>query len=70
MSSSESDILSLYADLRQVFLSIPDTDEIILFDDLNARVRKDYQTLNCLGSHGTGNANHQWSSASTVFQQA
>ena len=49
MSYSESDILFLNVDLRQGFLSIPDTDKISLFGDLNAR--KDYQTWNFLGLH-------------------
>ena len=57
MSSFKSDILSFYADIRKVFLSIPDADKIILLSDVNSRVGKDYQTLNCLGSHGIGNAN-------------
>ena len=57
MSSSESDTVSFFADLRQVFLSIPDADKIILLNDLKTRVGKDYQTRNCLGSHGIGNAN-------------
>ena len=51
MSSSESDKLSFYADPRQVFLSIPDSDENHSAYDLNTRVG------NCLGSHGIGNAN-------------
>ena len=40
-----------------MFLSIPDADKIILLGDVNTRVGKDYQTWNCLGSHGIGNAN-------------
>ena len=43
--------------LRQVLLSILDSDKIIQLGDLNARLRKDHQTWNCLGSHGIGNAN-------------
>ena len=38
----ESDIFSFYADLRQVFLRIPDADKMILLGDLNARLGKDY----------------------------
>ena len=57
MDSSETNILSFYDELRQLFLNIPDDDKIILLGDLNARVGRDSQTWKCLGSHGLGKAN-------------
>ena len=57
MDSPETNILSFYDELRQLFLNIPDDDKIILLGDLNARVRRDSQTGKCLGSHGLGKAN-------------
>ena len=33
----------------------PDAGKIMLLDDMNARVRKDNQTWNCLGLHEIGN---------------
>ena len=52
----ESDILSFYADLGQVFLDILDADKIILLGDLNTRVGRDCQTWSCLGLHGVDGA--------------
>ena len=57
MDSPETNILSLYDELRQLFLNIPDDDKIILLGDLNARVGRDSQTWKCLGPHGLGKAN-------------
>ena len=57
MDSPETNILSFYDELRQLFLNIPDDDKIILLGDLNARVRRDSQTWKYLGSHGLGMAN-------------
>ena len=53
----ETNILSFYDELRQLFLNIPYDDKIILLGDLNARVGRDSQTWKCLGSHGLGKAN-------------
>ena len=44
MDSLETNILSFYDELRQLFLNIPDDDKIILLGDLNARVERDSQT--------------------------
>ena len=52
MDSPETNILSFYDELRQLFLNTPDDDKIILLGDLNARVGRDSQTWKCLGSHG------------------
>ena len=57
MDSPETNILSFYDELKQLFLNIPDDDKIILLGDLNARVGRDSQTWKCLGSHGLGKAN-------------
>ena len=57
MDSSETNILSFYDELRQLFLNIPDDDKIILLGDLNVRVGRDSQTWKCLGSHGLGKSN-------------
>ena len=40
MDTSETNILSFYDELRQLF-NIPDDDKIILLGDLNARVGRD-----------------------------
>ena len=57
MDSPETNILSFYDELRQLFLNIPDDDKIILLGNLNVRVRRDSQTWKCLGSHGLRKAN-------------
>ncbi len=57
MDSPETNILSFYEELRQLFLNIPDDDKIILLSDLNVTVGRDSQTWKCLGSHGLGKAN-------------
>ena len=57
MDSPETNILSFYDELRQLFHNIPDDDKIILLGDFNARVGRDSETLRCLGSHGLGKAN-------------
>ena len=57
MYSPETNILSFYDELRQLFLNIPDDVKIILLGDLNARVRRDSQTWKCLGSQGLANNN-------------
>ena len=57
MGSPETNILSFYDELRQLFLNIPGDDKIILLGDLNARVGRESQTWKCLGSHGLGKAN-------------
>ena len=56
MDSPETNILSFYDELRQLFLNISDDDKIILVSDLNARMGGS-QTWKCLGSHGWGKAN-------------
>ena len=57
MDSPETNILSFYDELKQLFLNNPDDDKIILLGDLNAIVERDSQTWKCFGSNGLGKAN-------------
>lgn len=57
LCSSEESLSLFYESLRNVILSIPTEDKIILSGDFNARVGRDYHTWSSLGRFGIGKMN-------------
>jgi len=47
----------LYQDLREVVLSTPKDDKLIIFGVFNARVGSNHEVWDCLGLFGTGKVN-------------
>lgn len=54
MYAGEDEKLVFYLSLKELLLKVPAADKIIVVDDFNARVDKDFETLNVHGKRKVG----------------